>query len=717
MPSGSTSQTLSFRPRARLLQLLGDELIGSPRLAVFELVKNAYDADAKTVTVLMDGLGGPSASIVVRDDGVGMTLSTIRDIWLVPAHDHRERQRTAGVRTAKNRLPLGEKGLGRFAAHKLGDKITLVTRAIDSPECTLSIDWTDLVRHNELSDATVTVRERTPRVFVGDSTGTRLTISNLRQSWPRGEVRRLQRQITSISSPFHRSSDDFRARLLVPDHLEWLEDLPDTVDLLHRAPWHFRFSFHNGQFRWQYKFRRIPAIKVQPRSAQSTNASLLVRPADLEDDDTRRRRRAVVADASISDGIGPVTGDLYVFDRDKEVLARQGEGRLIETFLDQNGGVRVYRDGIRVYNYGEVGDDWLGLDLSRVNAPTVRISRNIVVGAIDLSLENSPLLREKTNREGFVENSAFRRFRAIVRGALTPLIAERKVDKDKIRVLTAPSRSPEAGSIIKPLGQLRRIARRHGLHSEFEPIIARIERHYQDFRDTMVRAGTTTIGITLVFHEVEQGVRSLCQMIEAQNTNPSLRRRARDLAALLSAFADLARRGERKTNSLNLLVRRALEINRLRLNKHGIQLEAPCLADAASDIHADFVFGTVLGALNNLIDNAIYWLQVRWPADQTPPSRRLYISVNSTLSDGPAIVVADNGPGLSDEPSVITQPFFTRRPEGMGLGLYYANIVMELGNGALAFPTAEEAEVPDAFDGAIVALVFPPAGGRAKAST
>src|SRR5271165_7023011 len=115
--------SLPFRPRARLLQLLGDQLIGTPRLAVFELVKNAYDADAKTVTVTLENVDGPVPSIVVVDDGEGMTLSTIRDIWLVPAHDHRELQRKALRRTSLGRLPLGEKGVGRFAVHKLGDKI------------------------------------------------------------------------------------------------------------------------------------------------------------------------------------------------------------------------------------------------------------------------------------------------------------------------------------------------------------------------------------------------------------------------------------------------------------------------------------------------------------------------------------------------------------------------------------------------------------------
>jgi len=113
-----------FRPRARVLQLLGDELISSPRLAVFELVKNAYDADAGKVVVQLDLRSGETPSITVKDDGEGMNLETIQNIWLVPGDDHRQRQRHALKRTTKhNRLPLGEKGLGRFAVHKLGDRI------------------------------------------------------------------------------------------------------------------------------------------------------------------------------------------------------------------------------------------------------------------------------------------------------------------------------------------------------------------------------------------------------------------------------------------------------------------------------------------------------------------------------------------------------------------------------------------------------------------
>ena len=253
--AGGTKMDLQFRPRARILQLLGDELIGSPRLAVFELVKNAYNANAETVRVVLNDIESDNASIVVADDGDGMTLETIRDIWLVPGHDHRARQRKALQRTRLNRLPLGEKRVGGFAAHKLGNRIELITRAEAKPECVVSINWADLIRQPHLSDAIVRVVARNPVVFRGENTGTRITISELRErKWTRGEVRRLQRQITSIVLPFTSRSDHFEARLEAPGLEDWVTGVPDVDVLLKRAPWWFRFIFINGRFDWEYSF-------------------------------------------------------------------------------------------------------------------------------------------------------------------------------------------------------------------------------------------------------------------------------------------------------------------------------------------------------------------------------------------------------------------------------------------------------------------------------
>ncbi len=172
--------------------------------------------------------------IIVEDDGEGMSLPTIRDIWLVPAHDHREAQRKQLRRTTKGRLPLGEKGVGRFAVYKLGDRIDLITRTKNSDECVVSIDWDEQIGKPYLSDTEVVVKTRVPEVFTGEKTGTRLTISRLREEagWSRGEVRRLLRQITAISSPFSDRSDDFKTILKVPDHPEWITGLPDVRALL-----------------------------------------------------------------------------------------------------------------------------------------------------------------------------------------------------------------------------------------------------------------------------------------------------------------------------------------------------------------------------------------------------------------------------------------------------------------------------------------------------
>ena len=706
---------LPFRPRARLLQLLGDELIGSPRLAIFELVKNAYDADAEVVRVRLKNIERPNASIVVEDDGDGMTLKTIRDIWLVPGHDHRARQRAALQRTRRGRLPLGEKGLGRFAAHKLGNRIKVITRARERQECVISINWAKLIRKKDLSDAMVRVIKRDPVVFRGDDTGTRITISGLRErNWTRGEVRRLQRQVTSISSPFEGVSDEFSPCLEVPGHEDWVTDVPDVGTLLERAPWEFRFRFDNGRFDWEYHFRGVTGIELEPRNCEKTEQPLLIQPErDMDefgvDQGLRNSRpRPVQADASLAEGIGPVGGEFLVFDRDRTVLSRLGESRLIESYLDENGGIRVYRDGIRVYNYGEPGDDWLGLDLRRINTPARKISRNIVVGAIELSLESSPDLKEKTNREGFVENLAFGRLKQIVLGALTPLEVEREKDKNNIRKVTSGGRDPETRRIRQPLQQLRAAARRRRVDDEFEPLIDKVERDYDELRDSMLRAGLSGVGLAIIFHEVEHGVRALCDQIEAGGEYEAVRTRARELAGILEGFADLLRKGKRGPNSLKRLIRRVRDINRVRFRKHHVRLVCPALEDGAPDVKSSFVFGLALGALNNLLDNAFYWLRVRWPEENiNPPGRAIHLSINLDIADGPAIVIADTGPGLVDTPDELIRPFFSRRPEGMGLGLYYANLVMELGDGRLAFPDRGEADVPEEFNGAVLALIFP----------
>src|SRR5438874_1908707 len=118
--------SLTLRPRARLLRTLGDELISSETVAVVELVKNSYDADATRVVVrFCPPLAPGQGALEIIDNGHGMSLETIRSTWMEPATLHKRHSTRS---EARGRRVLGEKGIGRFAASRLADFLEVTTR-------------------------------------------------------------------------------------------------------------------------------------------------------------------------------------------------------------------------------------------------------------------------------------------------------------------------------------------------------------------------------------------------------------------------------------------------------------------------------------------------------------------------------------------------------------------------------------------------------------
>jgi len=701
----------AFKPRARLLQLLGDQLIGSSKLAVFELVKNSYDADADEVDITLGDLGTAAPWIRVEDNGQGMSLETIRDVWLVPGDDHREKDRSQDRRSPKyHRLPLGEKGVGRFAVHKLGGRVRMTTRAAGCRECHVTIDWSELMSNRFLEDAPVTVTEREAKVFTGDKTGTRIRIDDLSQrDWTRAEVRDLYRQVTSISSPFSTREDDFEIAFKVPGFQSWISELPDASDLLERAPWRFNFEFDGENLTYTYDFRGVPGIPVDTRKFTLTEQLQIVAERESDDLDAAsaprvRRSAGLVADESTIHGIGTVKGTLYVYDRDREIMSRYSQSRLVDRFLDQNGGIRVYRDKIRIYNYGEPGDDWLGLDLRRVNSPSRNLSRNIVIGLIDLNLDESNGLREKTNREGFVENGPYRRLRQVVLGAISVFETERRLDKRRIRQLSGKAPSVDR-EVTGPIGNVRRVARSKGFLNDIDPSLRRVEQEFRQLREDFLRAGISQVGLAVVFHEVERGIGALATAIAGDADMGELKRQVGQLQGVLETSTQLLRKGDKKSYSLKQLVRRARDLTAVRFRVHHVQLVCPALEDDADEASSVFAFGLALGAATNIIDNAIHWLKVAKP-DITPGARRIYMDVVPDYDGRPVVVIADNGPGFRDPPEQVVEPFFSRRPDGMGLGLYYANMAMNLNDGELIFPSIDDFDIPEDFNGAVIALAF-----------
>jgi nitrogen fixation/metabolism regulation signal transduction histidine kinase len=178
------------------------------------------------------------------------------------------------------------------------------------------------------------------------------------------------------------------------------------------------------------------------------------------------------------------------------------------------------------------------------------------------------------------------------------------------------------------------------------------------------------------------------------------------LAELVEGFAALARRSGASREKASSMISQALFNTELRLKIHKINA---MVGDQQGDFEVKCSRRLVISTLMNLIDNSMWWLDNKWGTSEN--KKRIYIGTSKELSGGPAIVMADNGPGFLDPPEYLIEPFISRKPDGMGLGLHIADQVMKVQGGKLVFPEPGDLSLPTGFDGAVVALVF---GGAKK---
>ena len=163
----------------------------------------------------------------------------------------------------------------------------------------------------------------------------------------------------------------------------------------------------------------------------------------------------------------------------------------------------------------------------------------------------------------------------------------------------------------------------------------------------------------------------------------------------------MARKSGQTTERASTLVSNALFNSDLRLKVHRVSIAD---RSKANNFAVRCSRRLIISTIMNIIDNSIYWLDNKWGEE----SKQKKLFIGFTKYDGnPAIVIADNGPGFQDPPEYLVQPFISRKPDGMGLGLHIADQVMKTHGGRLLFPEAADVEVPSDFTGgATVLLIF-----------
>ena len=179
-----------MRPRARLIDLIGAELISDEPVALVELVKNSYDADAGTVEIRFAG-DDPSRPerIIVTDDGTGMNLATILGAWFEPGTVMKRKC----LRSPGGRIYQGAKGIGRFASARLADSLKLESKTLDSKTgVVVLIEWGEFTDESYLDEISIDYEEANLKEI---TQGTRLTprrsSQNMETRGLRGTIRKI----------------------------------------------------------------------------------------------------------------------------------------------------------------------------------------------------------------------------------------------------------------------------------------------------------------------------------------------------------------------------------------------------------------------------------------------------------------------------------------------------------------------------------------------
>ncbi len=651
---------IAFQPRARLLKLIGEELISDEVVALSELVKNSHDADAASVTVTFRGVVGEGGSLEVRDNGVGMDVTTLLGKWMEPAASTkvgRGRQFTPNGRRV-----LGEKGVGRFAADKLARRLEIVSRCPRrSDEVQAVVDW-DLYDNGSLLLSEVQNRWEVRPAREVSPHGTLLRLTGLRTVWSERMFRRLSIRLSRLLSPF-RQNDPFVIRIESDE-----------------------FPHYSGELRGDFLDRAPYRVEAEFDGTQAISMSLNGRPPKVH-------RWNGQGDLNC----GPVCVRLYVFDLEAEALARIGPRQEARGWLREWTGVSIYRDGFRVWPYGEPHDDWLRLDQRRVNSPVEHLSNNQVIGFIDIGRDRNPELKDQTNREGLIHNQAFDDLRKLVYFVLQAVEAERQSIRHPLRRSTGGvvPHHPEAISVSN---ELERLATKAGgdigreireVRRQLDEQTRRDEARQQQLMEgysglaaigqmaagmlpllpletrrmqaEMEKLRTVLVGRRIP--EAREAMQALSDSLGHINEQQQLilaasgsaeRRRAIDVTAEIAAFEDTVRP---------------------LLDGQGFTIEVVCPAKQVmrTEMRPENFFCLLQILMSNSLD---------WARRVEAPRIRIVVA---DAGDYCEIVFSDNGPGIPAEiAGRVFDPLFSRKEGGRGMGLTIARQLVESHGGHIS---------------------------------
>lgn len=392
----SNPSSVRFSVDAGHIQRLGMELVAKQETALAELVKNAYDADATRVTVSFSNHDRPDGTLVIEDNGLGMTAEAVRDAWMrlstTSKHD-------APTSPRYGRTRAGRKGIGRFSVQRLGKELILETEVSGSDVgFRAHFDWDGAFKAGEnLYDVFSEIETYSKPV---ESERTCLTIKGLRESWSEPALQRVWRNLLLLQPPFQVSETPVVFNSITSTAL------PDPG---------FEVVLNGVSRRNQRMDVGIDSGFLDYALADISGG--------ISDDGTAfvrlSSRKLEISEEYVFDQKFLLTGALDFSAKYFIYLASDLSGLAVsiaQKMGREYGGIRIYRNGFRVSPYGDRADDWLKLDRDTSRrAIIVPANNSNFFGQVHLTSNANPLFDETSSREGLIENEAFEELRVFVR--------------------------------------------------------------------------------------------------------------------------------------------------------------------------------------------------------------------------------------------------------------------------------------------------------------
>jgi signal transduction histidine kinase len=636
--------------------------------------------------------------IHVKDTGSGMSMQELVANYLTIGTASRKREVERVIAAGGSKSPfLGEKGIGRLSVMRLGDRLTLETARVEDLSLNvLEVDWRQFDNLDAMVEDIQIAPMSGPAKPQASWSGTSLKIGDLSEDWTEKRVRELaEYDFARLADPFLDPKDRPRialfwngSRIAIP----WMNEA--LIDHAH--------AVFSGQYLAEKDDEPSLQVRMEafdlggfehPREFDAVKLSL----PDLEGLLTGTSQEMPLTALS---SVGPFEFKAYWYNRRYLTkIDTIGNQRVVRELQRKWSGIMLFRDGFRVFPYGDDDDDWLGLDRKALSRPGYVLNKAQFVGHVQISRANNPGLVDQTNREGLRATPEQQVFVAVLQHVVRDMLwdffreVERRHKKQpldlgdvKAEVTRLESRAKTALSRVRklvPREEAEVVEDLQLAFSEFQDLSLRAQQRIEEVEADsrqMVQMAGVGLMVEVVAHELAratesaltalEGLRGKDVPLEIRSKLETLRAEMKSVSKRLRVLDQLSVSGRQRSEVFDLgeLLADLQEGHSAQFGRENIVFNVD---KPTGSTRVRLVKGMVVQILENLISNAVYWMQMRVGRESR---YKPTISIRLEMHP-PTIFFRDNGKGIApDHIEKVFRPFWSLKEKSKrrGLGLFIA---------------------------------------------